>query len=888
MKLNTLNSKTILFLVLILGASLSVTTFFAVEKEKTESLQSAREKVESLAEIVQSHMLLDMKEGRCKDMKAFIRSLSAKREFMVVRLSDGEGRVIDSTDEKERGENFPVPDASILSFKGTHLIASESGERTFSALRPLFNESECAGCHDKTDKPLAYLDVRFSLASVDARLRSYRNNQILSAFGILVMMCGAMFLFFSRVIKKRILELSHRMTQIDLGNFEVRLNGGTHRDEIDNLIGTFNVMVANLQEMRRREEEQKRLLKESNEELEEKVGELNTLYESAKAISRSIHLDDVLRGAIENVTRSLGFDRVVMAVFDETGKTLVGKWSIGIDEEIVRNVRIPREELKGVLREIVTKEEPVIVKVTSDFLAGEGREIRNCWDVMQCGEETCPAFGNASLRCWMTTDVRCCISMREGSFDERLRVCSGCRYFNEEVVKRSDVVQLLLFGSYSFVAAPLKSREHVLGVLLADKLHSEPKDISDADIKLLMTFLSHVSSAIENALLYRKLEEKVDLSQRELARTNEELKQNVTALDEIRSFNESILQNVYAGIVTYTREGAITFINKPASELLGWGESEAVGKPLGELIGDCREGAAISYYPDAEENSGFAGETEIVTKGGEMIPVEIFLSHLRDRDGKITGITGIFRDIRMKREMEMRMKRMDKLATLGELASGIVHEVKNPLACISSAIQVLFTSLRADARKREAMDEVLRQIRRLSDITTNLLTFAKPGRLRLLSTDPEEVVRAVVFLIDQKAKEQRVEICLDMRGEVPRMMTAPHQMQQAILNVALNGIQAMGGGGVLTITLRKKADPLIKGKSFLSVIITDTGPGIPDDIKGRIFNPFFTTKAEGTGLGLSITQRIVDQLGGKMELKSAQGKGAAFIIDFPMEQGHVE
>jgi signal transduction histidine kinase len=299
-------------------------------------------------------------------------------------------------------------------------------------------------------------------------------------------------------------------------------------------------------------------------------------------------------------------------------------------------------------------------------------------------------------------------------------------------------------------------------------------------------------------------------------------------------------------------------------------------------------GDAISYYPDAGEHSGFAGETEIVTKGGERLPVEIFLSHLRDRDGKITGITGIFSDIRVKREMQARMKSMDRLATLGELASGIVHEVKNPLACISSAIHVLFTSLRADDKKREAMDEVLRQIRRLSDITTNLLSFAKPGKPRLLSTDPEEVVRAVVFLINQKAKEQRVDICLDMRGEVPRVMTDPQQMQQAILNVVLNSIQAMTEGGVLSLTLRKKSDQLEKGKSFFTVIISDTGPGIPDDIKGRIFNPFFTTKAEGTGLGLSITQRIVDQLGGKMEIKSEQGKGATFIIDFPMEQDHVE
>lgn len=886
MTLNSLNRKMILFLVLILGASLTVTTFFAVEREKSDTLLSAREKVEAMAEVVQSHMLLGMKEGRCKDMKAFIRSLASTRDFMVVRLSDGEGRVIDSTDQKERGKYFPIPDPQKLPDRGTVLIGSGAGERTYNALRPLFNESGCDRCHDKTDRPLAYLDVRFSLASVDARLRSYRNNQILSAFGVLFMMCSAMFIFFSRVIKKRVEGLSQRMTQVDLGNYEVPGNIGAHQDEIDHLTGNFNVMVGNLQEMRRMEEEQKRLLKKSNELLAGKIGELNILYESARAISQSIQLEDVLRGVIENVTRSLGFDRVVMTVFDETCKTLVGKWSIGIDEEVVRKVRIPRDELKGVLLEILMNGEPVIAKDTSEYLAGGGREIRNCWEVMQCGEKGCPVFGDTSLRCWMTTGVKCNIQMREASFIERIRVCSGCPYFNEEVVKRSDVVHLLLFGSHSFVAAPLKSREHILGFLLADKLHSVPKEISEADVRLLMTFLSHVSAALENALLYWRLEEKVDFSQRELERTNEELRKNVSALDEIRSFNESILQNVYAGILTYTREGTITFINKPATDLLGWSETEALGRSLNEITGDHREGAAVSFYPDVDEESGYSGETEFMTRGGRRIPVEICLSHLRDRDGRITGVTAVFRDIRVKREMEARMRSMDKLATLGELASGMVHEIKNPLACISSAIQVLFASLRADERKKEAMDEVLRQIRRLSDTTTNLLAFARPGRPRLLPTDPEEVVRAVLFLIAQKAKEQQVKLSLDMSGEVPRVMTDPQQMQQAILNVALNGIQAMAGGGVLSIALRKKADTVGKEKGCFSVIISDTGPGIPDDIKGRIFNPFFTTKAEGTGLGLSITQRIVDQLGGNMKVVSEQGKGTAFIIDFPMEQSH--
>jgi two-component system NtrC family sensor kinase len=289
-------------------------------------------------------------------------------------------------------------------------------------------------------------------------------------------------------------------------------------------------------------------------------------------------------------------------------------------------------------------------------------------------------------------------------------------------------------------------------------------------------------------------------------------------------------------------------------------------------------------------NGGLAGEMDVLTRQGERMPIEIYLSHLRDKKGDITGITGIFRDITAKREMEVTMRRMDKLASLGQLASGIAHEIKNPLTGIGSAVQVLFSTLQLDDAKKEIVNEILKQIHRLDETIKNMLRFAKPGKPQLLPTEPREIIDAVFFLISQKAKERNIEVRLNLEKQFPKVMIDPQQVHQAILNVVLNAMEAMPSGGVLSISLEenKVADSSRKEKPYFSITVSDTGAGIPDKVMAQIFNPFFTTKASGTGLGLSITQRIIEQHNGKIEIRSAPGSGTSFTISFPMEQGYVE
>lgn len=878
--LNTLNKKVIAFLILVLGASLAITIFFSIRMERLNALRAAEDKVQSFAEVIQMNICLAMKEEQGKNIAAIIRTLALPKEFMMVRIFNHEGRVV-ALSKEESKEKFFLPPNLRQAEEGTVLTQSHRGEGILSTLKPFYNEAQCFRCHGKDKKILGYLNVDFSLASLEDQLRSYTNLQILSGFGILLMMSTAMFLFFSRGINRPILEVSRMMSEVEKGNFSVLAPIRTE-DELGHLAQSFNMMVKNLQEMREREEQHRLILLRVNESLQEKIQELNVLYESTRAINESLRLEEILRMTIENVTRSLGFDRVVLTVFDEKKKTLTGKLSIGIDEEIVRQVHIPQEEMRGVLYETIKKREPVLVRDTSIYPIIERREAKKCWEVIDCQTKTCPIYGNNELRCWMIKGTRCDLEMKEDTFEEKMRICGKCPYL-KEIVKRSDIVNLLLFGSHSFIAVPLTAREQVLGILLADKLHSE-KEITDEDLKLLMTFVSHVSVAIENAILYQKLEKKVDWSQKQLQETNEQLTQKVEELNEIRSFNESILQNLYGGIVTYTKEGIITFMNQSGAEILGWeGSAEVLGRSIHEVL--CGEKKETSlFYKSLEGNGELSGEMELIKKGGEKVPVEVFLSYLRDKEENITGVTGIFQDITGKKEIETRMHRMDKLASLGQLASGLAHEIKNPLAGIGSAVQVLSSSIQFNDSQKEVVKEVLKQIHRLDGTIKNLLSFAKPGEPKLATANLNEVIDTVLFLVSPQVKKQNIQPHLDLQTDLPKTMMDPQKIQQAILNVVLNAVEAMPSGGKLTISTREKVGtgPSKKERPYISLVISDTGMGIPEELRAQIFNPFYTTKPSGTGLGLSITQRIIEQHSGRIDIKSEVGKGTSFAIDLPV------
>jgi len=230
------------------------------------------------------------------------------------------------------------------------------------------------------------------------------------------------------------------------------------------------------------------------------------------------------------------------------------------------------------------------------------------------------------------------------------------------------------------------------------------------------------------------------------------------------------------------------------------------------------------------------------------------------------------------------VQRADRMASIGELASGIAHEIRNPLAGIQGAIQILADGFPKEDPRTQVTDEIQKQIYKLERLVKDLLNYAKPVPANYLPTDINQLVDKVLsFFMTQRGRSEDFKIEKRFVSSLPNTMIDPSSMEQAFLNIILNAQKAMPKGGTFTVSTvvlpRRKEDG--EEVQNVQIIFEDTGVGITGENLPKIFNPFFSTRSDGTGLGLSITKNIVEQQGGKIEVKSQVNVGTKFIITLP-------
>ncbi len=235
---------------------------------------------------------------------------------------------------------------------------------------------------------------------------------------------------------------------------------------------------------------------------------------------------------------------------------------------------------------------------------------------------------------------------------------------------------------------------------------------------------------------------------------------------------------------------------------------------------------------------------------------------------------------RVERYHYEQMKRADRLASIGEMAAGIAHEIKNPLAGIAGVIQVFKADLAVGDQKRMVLDEVLSQVERMDKAVKNLLSFARPPEPRMTLVDINELIGKLLDFLEPQFAKNGIVTERKLSPGLPWLTLDPDLIQQALINIELNAIQAMPEGGTFTVET-KSSLPAGENPGSVEIEFSDSGKGISQDNLNRIFNPFFTTRQQGTGLGLSITQRIIEQHGGEINVVSAPGKGTRFTVVFP-------
>jgi signal transduction histidine kinase len=242
-----------------------------------------------------------------------------------------------------------------------------------------------------------------------------------------------------------------------------------------------------------------------------------------------------------------------------------------------------------------------------------------------------------------------------------------------------------------------------------------------------------------------------------------------------------------------------------------------------------------------------------------------------------------------QRVHDTEMVQAEHLATMGELAAGVAHEIRNPLAGIAGAIEIISKDFPKDHPDREILDDLRQEVRRIEKVLNDLLTYARPKAPQYGMADLKETVAHTLQLARQQIGSKNIEFSIQIPSPLPRFRMDPEQLHQVLLNLVLNGIQSMDQEGRITIQARVQAGSGAPNRpSQIEISVSDTGGGISREQLEKIFRPFYTTKRGGTGLGLSLCRRIISQHGGTLTAESEISKGSRFIIRLPMREAAEE
>lgn len=358
-------------------------------------------------------------------------------------------------------------------------------------------------------------------------------------------------------------------------------------------------------------------------------------------------------------------------------------------------------------------------------------------------------------------------------------------------------------------------------------------------------------------------------------------------LIETKNFLESIVERAGDAISVVDLEGRILYWNEGAEQIYGFKKEETIGRNISDFLYPREETLREAEEKLMEEIMGKVRKGEVVpnvevkrmTKDGKEIITSMTISPLRDAEGKIIGASRICKDITQMKKVEERLLLTERLTSLGELSAGVAHELRNPLAGIKINTQVLLRKKDLPEMERKLLESSLEGIGKIQKIVDDMLHFAKPKAALFKEEKINEVVESSLAIFQNKLKKGHISLMFQKSENLPNVWIDAHQIQQVLINLMLNAIQAMEKGGTLTIrTFRENG-------GGIGIEVKDTGVGIPKSHLKKIFDPFFTTKSDGTGLGLSISLKILENHDATIEVESQEGKGSSFTIHLPGRRG---
>jgi two-component system, NtrC family, sensor histidine kinase HydH len=344
------------------------------------------------------------------------------------------------------------------------------------------------------------------------------------------------------------------------------------------------------------------------------------------------------------------------------------------------------------------------------------------------------------------------------------------------------------------------------------------------------------------------------------------------SLQDTSAFADELVTHLPVGLIATDQAGQVTFFNAAAETITGLAADAMKGRQADKFLPEQLCGLKQSL----DQGEAIAErETECTFSEGRTIPLSISASRIINELGEFVGQVLILRDLREVRRLEAEVRRQDKLAALGKLAAGVAHEIRNPLSSIKGMTTFMAEQFPDGSEAKTAAGVMIQEVDRLNRAISELLDFARPTDLKRQATDIAALLTRSIQLIHQDAANQNVRVDLELADDICPVHVDPDRLNQCLLNLYLNAIQAMTGGGTLRVTCDAEND------RYVRIRISDTGPGIAAEHLGRIFDPYFTTKNKGTGLGLAVVHKIVEAHGAHLNVESIVGTGTTMTIQFP-------
>jgi len=345
------------------------------------------------------------------------------------------------------------------------------------------------------------------------------------------------------------------------------------------------------------------------------------------------------------------------------------------------------------------------------------------------------------------------------------------------------------------------------------------------------------------------------------------------SLSRIKAFSDTVVENMPIGLVALDNQRRIAAFNNTAESVLQLAHRQVIGEEAEKILPPelCTE----LKCPEIQ-NAVIEKEIDCTVGDAKVVPLEIGASLLEDEDRTSLGYVILFKDLTEVRLLRREIERSRRLASVGRLAAGVAHEIRNPLSSIKGFATYFKERYQDIPQDQQTATIMIQEVDRLNRVVSQLLEFARPVNIKPQPTDLKAMIDDSIKLIKNQAAQKNIAIQAHISNQAREVMVDPDRLNQVLLNLYLNAIESMTGGDELKIELL--SDPEADG---IDIKISDTGCGISAEDLPKIFDPYYTTKSSGTGLGLAIAHNIIEAIGGQILVKSQPGQGTVFRIILP-------